>query len=122
MKGILIVGVLLLAACQSAEASSHDIVLSEFKMDVSDDSIESGRTQLSVSNTGEFAHTVVVANVRGKVLFSSPLIAPGTEDVIDLELPPGTYEFTCRIVVQSEEGDLIDHYERGMRAAVTARG
>jgi hypothetical protein len=39
-----------------------------------------------------------------------------------VSLNSGTYVFSCRIVSQDDEGNLIDHYELGMNRTVTVIG
>jgi len=45
---------------------------------------------------------------------------PGSQDAVGLgvDLEPGEYRFTCRIVSQLEDGTLLDHYEFGMETTV----
>ena len=77
---------------------------------------------VTVTNSGEFAHTLVVTDAEGTALATTPLIQPGESTELPLDLGPGRYSFTCRIVAQTSDGDLVDHYEEGMSATVTVRG
>ncbi len=37
---------------------------------------------------------------------------------MELNLAPGTYGLSCRVVVGGDNGELIDHFERGMHVRV----
>ena len=41
---------------------------------------------------------------------------------MSLDLTPGKYQITCRIVTQIEDGSLIDHYDAGMNQTVEVSG
>ncbi|MGI8515326.1 MAG: hypothetical protein ACR2NT_09340 [Acidimicrobiia bacterium] len=43
---------------------------------------------------------------------------PGASIEVGLDLIPDTYQLTCRIVVQLEDGTLVDHYQNGMGETV----
>ena len=46
----------------------------------------------------------------------------GRRDDVNLRLTPDTYQLTCRIVVQLEDGSLIDHYQNGMGETIVVDG
>ncbi len=75
-----------------------------------------------VFNEGEFPHTLVVAHDNGEVIFASDVVKPGEEIDVNLRLTPDTYQLTCRIVVQLEDGSLIDHYQNGMGETIVVDG
>lgn len=77
---------------------------------------------VTVTNSGEFPHTLVVTDEEGAAVAATPLIQPGESAEMPLDLDSGLYSFTCRIVAQTSDGDLVDHYEEGMSATVTVRG
>jgi uncharacterized cupredoxin-like copper-binding protein len=56
------------------------------------------------------------------VIAATDLVVPGAEATLEVDLQPGTYVFSCRIVSQDDEGNLIDHFESGMHRTVTVRG
>ncbi len=74
---------------------------------------------VTVSNSGEFSHTLVITREDGGVVFASDVIGPGETATARLDLEPGEYELSCRLVAQTEGGDLIDHFEKGMHADLT---
>jgi uncharacterized cupredoxin-like copper-binding protein len=120
MKRLFVTAVLILAACTPGSDRAADIVLSEFSID-GISSLDEGASTISISNEGEFGHTVVIADESGRVVAATGLIPGGETSSLDVTLPPGNYEFTCRIVFQSEGGSITDHYEAGMRSEITVR-
>jgi hypothetical protein len=118
MKRLFATAVVILAACAPGSDRAADVVLSEFSID-GISSLGDGSSTISISNEGDFGHTVVIANESGQVVAASGLIPAGESSSLDVSLPPGDYEFTCRIVFQSEDGNITDHYEAGMRTEVT---
>jgi hypothetical protein len=74
---------------------------------------------IDVTNSGEYPHTLVVTDASGEVVAASSLISPGESAELAIDLEPGRYSFTCRIVVESPEGELIDHFEKGMTTTVS---
>lgn len=71
-----------------------------------------------VENYGEFSHTLVVSDASGTVVGATDLIGPEAETVLTVELLPGSYTFTCRIVKGLDDGTFVDHYQEGMSASV----
>jgi plastocyanin len=120
MKRLFIVGLLILTSCTSNPEPGAELTLSEFSIRSTASSIQAGTTSFVVENAGEFGHTVVVSDADGNVIGASDLIQSGESVTLDVELLPGRYEFTCRIVFQGEDGGLIDHYERGMHTTIMA--
>ena len=105
-------------ACGGADASGGaQVRLDEFSVDVAG-AIEVGSSELVVRNGGEFGHTLVIADDTGQVVVATDLIAPGGEAVVSADLAPGRYQFSCRIVVQTPDGSISDHFEQGMVADV----
>lgn len=110
--------VVLGAACGGADASGEAVVrLDEFSVDVAG-SIEAGSSELVVRNGGEFGHTLVIADDTGQVVAATDLIPAGAETVVSADLAAGRYQFSCRIVVQTPDGSISDHFEQGMVANV----
>ena len=121
LAGFLMVLMVAAASCKTAETRTADVALSEFSVD-SVSSIDAGPVELSVVNEGEFPHTLVITKASGEVVSAIDPIQSGQTVDMALDLEPGAYEFTCRIVTQSGDGVLFDHYERGMVANVTVEG
>ena len=108
---------LTLASCGTADGS---ISLHEFAIDVGSEI--SGAAPVVVRNDGDFGHTLVVADPSGDVVASTEVIAPGEEAELVADLDPGVYELTCRIVVQLDDGELVDHMAEGMIERVAVEG
>lgn len=79
---------------------------------------EPGPVELRATNSGQFAHTIVVTGASGAVVDASELIAPGESLTLSVDLGEGGYRISCRIVSSSPDGDLFDHYEQGMIADI----
>lgn len=110
---------LALSGC-SQVAGSTGFDLSEFSID-GPASLVSGAQTIDVANSGQFAHTLVVTDEDGVVVASTSLIPAGEMTALDLDLDAGRYQFTCRIVAETEDGQIIDHFEEGMNAAIDVR-
>lgn len=112
----MVVLALSIAACSdSAAGTAFD--LTEFSIEGAA-SLSPGSNSLQVTNRGEFPHTLVVTESDGSVVEATSLIQPGETVDVDLDLQVGTYSFTCRIVTQTDDGRVVDHYEEGMTASV----
>ena len=109
----------LLAGCGSTPADSGVFVLDEYSIEVSAPVVQTGPIVLTVENAGEFSHTLVVARADGSAVAATETIAPGSAVELPLDLEPGGYQVSCRIVVQLPDGTIIDHYEQGMLASMT---
>lgn len=108
------------SACSgpSSPAAEADLSLFEFDIDVDRNVWSSQGVSLDVANDGEFAHTLIVTDENGVVVGASGLVVPETSVPVELDLEPGTYRVSCRIVVEDPNGNLIDHFEKGMHATV----
>lgn len=116
-RSILAFAIFWLASCSgTVTGPDGQVTLDEFSV-LAPASI-AGPTTLDVVNAGEMAHTVVVADETGRVVTSIDVIPPGESSSISIDLPPGFYDFTCRIVLELPDGTIGDHYGRGMEAIV----
>ncbi len=109
---------LLLSGCSVAAVSETSVALNEFSVTPMADRLKAGTVDLSVSNSGEFPHTLVVSDSAGTVVAATAVIPPGEASSLSIDLQPGAYMLTCRIVGQSDSGEIIDHYQRGMAARI----
>ena len=119
MTGWFILPLLLLGACRSATPAqgSPTVDLTEFSI-MALGTFDAGPNEITVHNEVEFGHTLVIVDNDGTVIDVTGVIAPGESSVYSVDLKPGTYELSCRIVIQTGEGQLIDHYQEGMLTAV----
>ncbi len=111
----------LFIACSSppSQATSYD--LTEFEIN-GPTTTPTGASSLTVSNSGEFPHTLVIADEDGTVIAATDLVQPGQTVELEVELSEGTFQFTCRIVAQTPDGELVDHFEEGMAETVVVDG
>ncbi|HWB89926.1 MAG TPA: hypothetical protein VG872_12070 [Acidimicrobiia bacterium] len=109
----------LVACAESADPGVFDLI--EFSI-TGPERLDAGPATLTVNNAGEFSHTLVVTNSADDVIAATPLIPGGTSVELDVDLAPGNYWFTCRIVAQDDEGNLSDHYLKGMATTVEVTG
>ena len=108
-----------IGACSNADPLA--VTLSEFSVDAPA-SLSAGTTTLSISNQGDFSHTLVVSRSDGTVIASTPVLEPGATTSLGVDLEEGEYQFTCRIVVEVPDAGLVDHYAEGMEATVSVAG
>lgn len=121
MKRLSAALLLTVIGCASAATAQPEVSLTEFAISA-DQRLAAGELSLRVVNDGGFSHTLVVSTLDGTVITSTDVLDPGQRAILDLNLEPGRYMFSCRIVVQTSGGDIIDHYARGMAATVEAVG
>jgi plastocyanin len=108
-----------IAACQvTAPGSFAEIDVHEFDIDPSISSFEAGLIELEVINTGDYGHTLVITDANGQVISAGEVVGSGEAATFSVDLAAGEYSFTCRIVAQDGQGNVIDHYEQGMMADV----
>ena len=119
----LVVTLTLIVACGDTPPISADRVeLDEFTIETSGTAWRTGQVDLEVVNVGERTHTLIVTTEGGDVVASTGLIDAGHTDRLDVDLEPGSYQLTCRIVVEGSDGQIFDHFEQGMRETVTVTG
>ena len=112
--------VLLLTACATPEATdATSVELYDGSIDASSTRLTAGDVSIGIENEGEFTHTLVITTADGTVVTATDLVSPGEETELHVELAPGEYQFTCRLVTQTPDGQIIDHYQLGMVRTVT---
>lgn len=111
---------MVVAACGSANADAS-FAMREFSIS-GPERLGAGAQQVTATNEGEFPHTLVITGADGEVVGASGLIQPGESVALSVELTPGMFAVTCRIVAQNDAGDLIDHYESGMNTLIKVSG
>lgn len=110
---------LIITACGGAATttSASAVVLTEGHIAVDSTWFDAGEVTLAITNAGEFSHTLVVTDDFGEVIAATGLVNPGEQATLVMDLAPGSYQFSCRIV-SSFEGQVFDHYQMGMMARV----
>jgi len=107
--------------CDSGGSADAAVELVEFTVSAPQ-RLSADTDRLDIANVGEFAHTLVITDANGEVAAASGLIPPGETTYLDLDLDAGEYTFTCRMIAQDGEGNIIDHFEAGMHAGVVVEG
>jgi hypothetical protein len=108
----------LLGACGGQGVANTEVQIGEFWISPDDGVFRAGTVELLVENYGEFSHTLVVSDASGTVIGATDLIAPEASTVLTVDVLPGSYAFTCRIVKGLDDGTFVDHYQEGMTASV----
>lgn len=88
--------------------------LSEWRIELGQDSLNAGRTRFLVRNEGQYRHAFEIEG--GGEEWETAELAPGADATLEAELRPGTYEVYCP--VQDERGN---HEQLGMRATLVVR-
>lgn len=121
-RASLLLTAVVLAACAGDAQTTSGYTLREGAIDGPTRLTAAEATTIDVSNTGEYSHTLVVTDMEGAVMAATGLVGSGEQTALDVDLEPGTYVFSCRIVAEDDEGNLIDHYVQGMHRTVTVEG
>ena len=120
-KIVLAIGIAVALVSCTGNAASETFELVEFAVN-GPAHLDSNIDSVLVTNSGAFPHTLVITDSNGGAVTATPLLHPGESVVLNLDLEPGSYSFTCRIVFQTDDGQLIDHFERGMASTIEVRG
>lgn len=114
---LMTVALLIVGSCRPVE-EGFTVTLSEFRIHTTMTRLPAAETQIQVVNEGEFPHTLVVNEVDGRVLGATGLLMPGETTKLTFDPSKGRLMFTCRIVTEIDGGQIIDHYQEGMVAAL----
>jgi hypothetical protein len=96
-----------------------EVDLYDYWIEAEQPALAAGLVEIEVLNEGSRWHTLVVSKVGAETVAATPIIPPGTTHHLKLDLEPGIYEFTCRLVATKDDGALVDHFELGMVTRVT---
>jgi uncharacterized cupredoxin-like copper-binding protein len=144
MRGIrwpmVAIAVLLLSAAgcgddDNGEGAEVDVVLSEFIVDPSEDSVEAGEVTFALDNQGGETHEFLVVEAASAddvpvdddgafdeeadgVLDEVEDIEAGETAELTLDLEAGDYVLLCNIV-EEENGEAESHFAEGMHANFT---
>lgn len=116
--------VLLVAAvtgCSGAATTGGGFDLNEWAI-AGPMELTSDADAVNVTNSGALPHTLVVTDASGRVVAATDLVQPGESTELTIDLEAGRYSFTCRIVAQNAEGEIVDHFEAGMNKTVSVSG
>jgi P-type Cu+ transporter len=108
-------------------------VMDEYSIRLDTDTVPAGPVRLVVRNAGSRGHEIQVYPRRSGGGHSEEMsgdrleegavgrlamVLPGQEMVLDVELRAGEWELGCHLL-DSENGRRFDHYDRGMKTALT---
>jgi hypothetical protein len=123
MRRLVALALLVVAGCSVETGGNDHFVLSEWAIEGPSRMVAADAMTLTIENQGEFRHTLLVTSETGEVVGATGVVDPGDIVSLAVDLGAGTYSFSCRIVTENDEGNLSDHYERGMfRTVVVASG
>lgn len=122
MRRLGLATMVLVLACSGAPVEQSQVELAEFWVTVEGEPLQAGTVDLQIENYGQYPHTLVVSTIDGSVLVATDLIMAGEQRQLQMDLAPGQYMFTCRIVNSDGQGGVIDHYQEGMSAIVEVVG
>jgi uncharacterized cupredoxin-like copper-binding protein len=91
------------------------VTLSEWTVQADPSELRPGPARIRVVNAGEHEHSLEVERQNGDE-WETALIAPGDEDVLELDLERGTYTLYCPV-----HDDRGDHRALGMTTTIQVR-
>lgn len=113
--------IVVISACGQDGVSSVEgdrVELDEFSIETAAESWRAGAVSLTVDNVGERVHTLVISDADGHVVATTDIVEPNETLEFDVELEGGSYQLTCRIVVEGGNGQIFDHFEQGMHTTI----
>ena len=125
MRRLSVLGVLafaLLSGCSGAASGSRAVLLGDGYIRVPAAPYTAGLATIEIENVGELDHTLVVTKADGSPIAATGSVPAGEFATLTVDLAPGTYTFSCRIVVQLPDGTVMDHYQLGMVSTITVEG
>jgi hypothetical protein len=114
MRRLGALALLVVAGCSVETGGTDHFVLSEWAIEGPSRMVAADAMALTIENQGEFRHTLLVTSETGEVVGATGVVDSGDVVSLAVDLDAGTYSFSCRIVTEDDEGNLSDHYERGM--------
>ncbi|MGH7474774.1 MAG: cupredoxin domain-containing protein [Longimicrobiales bacterium] len=102
------------APAAAAPGDTVDVVLTEWSIEMTTDSVRPGTVAFRVRNDGEYTHAFEVEG--GGAEWETENLAPGQTEVLTTELSAGDYEVYCPV-----EDDHGPHDDLGMRDSLAVR-
>lgn len=121
------------------EGATIDVVLSEFIVDPSEDSVAAGEVTFALDNQGGDVHEFVVVRAASAAdlpvdedgafdeeTFGEDNVLGEVEDIesgdtaeLTLDLEAGDYVLLCNIVEEEDDGEIESHFAEGMFTTFT---
>lgn len=117
------IALLVVMGCQATPTVGPiEVELDDFYIEPASVTWAAGMIHLSVFNEGRAPHSLIISTQDGTQVVAAlnPLATDETAEM-SIELSPGIYTLTCRIVGQTADGQLVDHYARGMAATIEVK-
>jgi uncharacterized cupredoxin-like copper-binding protein len=89
-----------------------DLTATDFKFNPSDPTVKSGNVTFNMKNDGQTAHSLEIEDVNGQDKELEGDVSPGQDGTLQVNLPPGKYEFYCPV---------DDHRGMGMEGEITVK-
>lgn len=125
----------------STADTTVDVTLDEWSITASEEEVPAGTIAFAATNNGEDAHEVVVVQAEdvdslpttdegivdeeqlpeGAFIGEIEAFPAGEECTGTFDLEPGSYALFCNIL-ESEAGEMENHYELGMRTEIEVMG
>ena len=96
----------------AGDGQTVDMTAVDFKFNPSDQSVKSGDLTFNLTNDGQAPHSLEIEDVNGQDQEIEGDVAPGESGTLQVNLPPGTYEFYCPVG---------NHKEMGMEGEITVK-
>src|SRR5262245_14569986 len=89
-----------------------NLTATDFKFTPSDPTVSSGDVTFVEKNDGQTAHSIEIEDVNGQDQEFEGDVQPGQSGTLNVNLPPGSYEFYCPV---------SNHRELGMTGEITVK-
>lgn len=128
LTGIATIGALSTAGCTQGLTGGGvempvEVRLREWEVVPAAETLPAGEIAFKATNEGEDHHELVVRqrgeDGRLETIDEVDDVGPGTFDWLTVELDAGEYELACLMREEEENGEIEDHYRRGMHTTVT---
>jgi plastocyanin len=99
----------------SADGTSRSEIqatLREWAIDLSQNEVTAGTVRLVVTNQGQFTHNLTIAGPSGEITKTPNFSSNDGQQVLEVELQPGTYTVLC---------DIPGHAARGQQVTLTVK-
>ena len=87
-----------------------DMTAADYKFDPADQTVKSGDVTFKLTNDGQTTHSLEIEDVNGQDKELEGVVSPGQSGTLEVNLPPGKYEFYCPVG---------NHKEMGMEGEIT---
>ncbi|MCL6552473.1 MAG: cupredoxin domain-containing protein [Firmicutes bacterium] len=90
-----------------AQAPTVEVVATDFAFSPRAIRTTAGTVRFQIVNRGAVAHDFAIPSLAGHGDHERHLVKPGSTQVVDLDLTPGTYEAVCTVPGHKEAGMVV---------------